>query len=274
MPETLFDVSKLGASDDWKPKSRTDHERMLKGLRQSEWYDSRLRDMSFHLCDIHSDRPLADILQSYAQCLKDNPLQFLDRHILRLELRQLARENNNDLKDLAGEHFPGNYDYEHRRQCPYRNKKYLEQDKALPLKYQNAAAGYILNSIGNHALFQRSSWDLKKELLSHNNLPNDPNILSNVSLYDFLPNQFLIGRIWAIRSLSDQMIDAPSNFQTSIYSFEALMREARYQFRHPQPYSSEIIYINLHTQEYTQYIQDSTESFLFALNNHLSSMAA
>ena len=65
------------------------------------------------------------------------------------------------------------------------------------------------------------------------------------------------------------MIDAPSNFQTSIYSFEA-----RYQFRHPQPYSSEIIYINLYTQEYTQYIQDSTEPFLFALNNHLSSMAA
>ena len=245
----------------------------VQALRSASWYQERLQAISFNLKDIRSHHELIDILQNYgrhcfAQQEQPDALK-LDQQILRLELRDLTIDCNKYLAHEVQSRFPGHYNYTHRRSCPDNQPAYLQQDKLHVLRYTDDVAIRIVNSVGVNALFHKSSHGVKYKIVKQSLETNQgcaSNKVHNLSLYDLLPNQFLISRIWMIRKLCDKLAEqSEMSLLQTIQYFEQLNRHARFTLCYPdhqQPnvdlYWPHYSYLMLHMTE-ASHIKEAAE---------------
>ena len=266
MTERLFNPAAFNPAFEAKSKRQIGREHPLKRLRQAEWYSTRLKMMDFRLRDIRPELPLAEILSTYAGQLENNSLAYIDRQILRLELSRLAHEKNKFLAHIVDTYLPGLRDYEHQSHCPYGDKKYLVLDKQAPLKIEQKRAIYIINSVGQRALFHQSATEVKREMLRCNGMEDANSDPKRFSSYDLLPNAFLIGRIWAVRSLDARLQSEPQTLKQAARGFESLGREVQHCLRRPAIYSTEISYHGIHVPEQVRHVPTFTEDFLLDLD--------
>ena len=265
MSETaaLFDSSALHEPS---RKRESNRRKRRETLRAADWYAGRLETLGFHAYDIRSDLPLEEILNAYADKLEGNPLAYLDRHILKLELSRLAHEKNHWLSGQMATCYPGPRSYTHQRRCPHNDPKYIGLDRLAPLKYEKEHPAKIIHSVGQSALFHKPSEQFKIEMLRLHDMSEDCD-LDGLSSYDFMPNQFLIARIWAIRSLGVHLEWQPPPFETTVQLFEERLRQARRRLKHPKPFRSDTCHIALHSREMTGYVPKETEEQLLAFDN-------
>ena len=203
------------------------------------------------------------VLSAYGRCLEESPESALTNDVLRLALRQTVKDQNKRLAHDICQYFPDKYDYDHKRACPYKKPAYLNKDGAMPLKYEDASAIRIINSVGAQALFQASPNKIKIEILKQNSERYNINAdqINNLSIYALLPNQFLIGRIWAVRKLCNQLEGNSYNaLLHSIKTFEVLNRMIRYDLIDLKPFYQHTGYYHLHFSRYTQPIGEVAES--------------
>ncbi|MYB40061.1 hypothetical protein F4X86_02060 [Candidatus Saccharibacteria bacterium] len=267
----LAKVVPLGAAavaetrpDPFEPPGPTRRER-LDRLRQSAAYRRRLKaikaefdfdqlESGMGLCD--RDIPAPDLkrlnqwLEAHGSYLdqlagRDGNLYQVDKAILRTELRRLVTQMNSDFSDRIGALFPGSRDLEIERPSRLRQrprKGGYRLPRGRMRVYENKPTIVILNSVGCNALLGASSYEVRCELLQKNineDRPADRRSLSlgragSTSLYDLLPGQFLLARIWAVRSLCDfidlrQVSDSPRqlDFLGVADCFQNLNLEAR-----------------------------------------------
>ena len=268
--ERLFDPSAL-----YDPARRHDSDRgrQLEELRTADWYANRLRSMRFRLYDIRPELPLAEILNAYADELESNPLAYLDRHILRLELNWLVHDKNKQLSGLVNTYYPGLRSYAHQRRCPYNDPKYIAVFRGAQQEYKDQPAPKIIHSVGQSALFHIPSDQFKREMLRQNDMSADRN-LDSISSYDFMPNQFLIARLWALRSVIDRLEQRLPPFEEAVQLFEERLRLARYQLKHPEPFRRDTCHSALHLLDLTTYVPTSTEGVLLAFGEIFRSQQA
>ena len=259
-----------------KPAFPPGHNRRLRELRGSIWYEQQLRELGFQPKDIRSDKNFAAVLYAYGRCLEESPESDLTNDILRFALRQTVKDQNKRLAHDICQYFTDKYDYDHKRACPYKKRAYLNKDGAMPLKYKNASAIRIINSVGAQALFQASPNKIKIEILKQNSGCYSINAdqVNNLSIYALLPNQFLIGRIWAVRKLCSQLEGSSYNaLLHSIKTFEALNRTIRYDLIDHKPFYQHTGYYHLHFSQYTQPIGKVAESLFSVWQDEQSACA-
>ena len=246
-----------------KPAFPPGHNRRLRELHSSIWYEQQLRELGFQPKDILPDKRFMEVLSAYGRCLEESPDSNLTNDILRLALRQTVKDQNKRLAHEVCKYFPDRYDYNHKRACPYKKIAYLNKDGAMSLKYENVSAIRIINSVGGQALFQASSNKTKIEILKQNSEHHNINInqINNLSIYKLLPNQFLIGRIWAVRKLCSQLESNSHNVLLhNIKTFEALNRTIRHDLIDLKPFYQHTAYYHLHFSQYTQSIDEVAEN--------------
>ena len=71
-----------------------------------------------------------------------------------------------------------------------------------------------INSVGIYTLFKRSYLQLRKQI-TRQNTNEEPNVeaSSNFQFHDYLPGQFLIGRIWCLKNLYKFLENTQSLFE-------------------------------------------------------------
>ena len=212
------------------------HEGRIERLRQSACYQEHLRLLEFQTVDVDPDRELGDILMFYGGCLAKSRTPARDRRILKLELRQLVGWHYNLLHYEINEKFQDFYCYEHFRNDPYATveaKSSLAwRDAVSPLYYSERPARLIVDSIIVDALFGLASNQLKRVILQQNKSNHQPvykskRELNNLDLNDYLPNEFLVGRIWMLQRLLRQL-ESCGELKKVIGYCEALGYEVRH----------------------------------------------
>ena len=114
-------------------------------LRQSAWYLERLKGLKFNAKSIRADFDFSDVLLDYSEFLDHATTGVLDKSLLRCELRQVLKNYYKVLAQQAQQYFPGRSDnYEHHRNCPQKDSRYLEKNDSGPLVFKNAPAIQIL----------------------------------------------------------------------------------------------------------------------------------
>ena len=193
--------------------------------------------MEFQIKDIRPDAEILDLLTSYGQHLNKTSTPDRDKHILRLELHLKTIRQNRHLDYELYQHFPHSYYYEH----------VLSQADGN-LTFHKANIKHIVNSVGNHALFGEEYSRLRKEIIPSRNTHKKPTVkvISNLQFYDYLPAQFLIGRIWCIENLCAALEDIQSLDKQFASAFEYLNYEVSYPLRHLPLWSPNRDYSALH----------------------------
>ena len=172
----------------------------------------------------------------YGDCLAETRTPARDRRILRLELRQFVSWHYNFLHHEVNERFQGSYHYEHYRNDPYataeEKTRLAWRDEIKPLHYFDRPARLIIDSIIVDALFGVSSNQLKRAILQQNGRSNRPIYksrceLNALDLNDYLPNEFLIGRLWMLQRLLRQL-ESCDELKEAIGRCEALGYEVRH----------------------------------------------
>ena len=203
-----------------KPRRALSHNRLMELIRESGWYQNHLNLIDFNLKNLNRNKSFEEVLESYGACMENSPSPETDRNILRIELRRITVEENKRLAGIITERFPGVYYYEH--------------NQAQDSVYEDVSAIAIVNSIGVNSLFGRSSQALITEMIRQNTEQTtyqknkDVKGIQNLGLYDFLPNQFLISRIWAIKELLNNLYEHPDwGLSETVESFEAINKQTR-----------------------------------------------
>ena len=171
-------------------------EQKIEILRQADWYQEALRGIEFQIKDIlHPNTEILDLLTSYGQHLYKTDTPDRDRCILRLELRLEIIEQNKRFAHKLNQYFPGLYDHKLPR-------LYNHNRKLNPLIYEAEKMTYIVNSVGMNALFNERHDQLMRQIII-NNIHKEPTEkeMNNFRFHDYLPGQFLIGRIWCAKNL-------------------------------------------------------------------------
>lgn len=246
-----------------KPKL-TREEKVLKA-RQTYWYKEHLSRMNFSVKDVRLAKSLDNLLKAYDYHLNNTSTYELDKNILRLELRELVRDQNKRLSHYLEQYIPSFYNYTHRYLCPDEALRHLNVNNKDALEFKEAKAVQIFNSIGNQALFKKVSNKVKIEILKQNQKSQAVNIKKAhyMSLYDFLPNQFLIARSWVVKSFCDQLEESSNkDFEYNLRLFEHLNSQARHALIHPSSSLVNTSYTDLFIAEKTQPIKKAQEYFL------------
>ena len=230
------------------------HQERKRRLYDSLWYTKQLERLNFQPWQIMPSRLFADILHTYGSQMQASANPDFDRNLLRLALCQTVKEQNKGLADDVCERFPSKQNYQHHPLHSPQSKNYNLEDSKQLLKYEDAPAIRILNALGARALFRSSSPELIFKLLKQNNNKSYINVnqVRRAKLYELLPNQFLIGRIWAVKSLRDQIEHHPDNDLSQVArQFELLNQAVRYDLIQPNSYYRYSAYSHIHIQEYT-----------------------
>ena len=212
------------------------HEGRIERLRRSDCYQEHLCSMEFRTVNVDPDRELGEILAFYGDCLVASRTPARDRRILKLELRQLVGWHYNLLHYEINEKFQGSYCCEHFRNDPYASveeqKSLAWRDEIRPLSYSEQPARLIIDSIIVDALFGLASNQLKRVILQQNSRNHRPvykswRELNALDLNDYLPNEFLAGRLWILQKLLRQLRSC-GELEEVISCCEVLGYEARH----------------------------------------------
>ncbi len=252
----------------------------MENLRQGDWYLKRLQDIDFNFDDIGPDKPLPDLIDLYGSHLErlaGSSFYEVDKNILRVELHEIVKEENNNLAREVCKRFPGQHNYKHKRHSAYENRDSARLDKEDPLDFNNDKAIYIVNLVGGNALFKKSSYKKKIDIFKDRSKPNQGvNLerIKNFSIYNVLPGHFLLARIWCARSLC-RFLETSSNLslKETVEYFEALNNDARDALKHPKKYHVDSAYICLHISEHTRPIKKDSEAFLLRHDQKLREYA-
>lgn len=241
-------------------------------LRQSSWYPERLKSLRFNAKDIRADLNFGDVLLNYSEFLSHSSTDSLDKSLLRCELRQVLRNYYKILAQQAQQYFPRRIDYyEHRRNCPQQEQRYLDRNESAPLVFENAPAIQVLNGVANEALFNSRT----KKFAENVGQYCRQNSLSHLNTYDFLPTSFLIGRIWAVKKVYHHWLDGcHHSLRESIDLIELANRQVYNELHHPPSGNfSECSYYQLYCS-LSCIIEDERRLRQHDLNQKARSMAA
>ena len=281
MPETLFDFLNRENDDHYQLADESaleekvstpeiagrvpgGRERAVDLLQHAGWYVERLAAMPFSVEELavsvrNPDNriPLEDLLASYGRHLaavEGSPLYDLDRDILRLEMRRLTRAANRRLSEEVTYRLPGPHDYRHERFCPYGRQEddyaYAGLDYVKPLSYKDQQAIVIINAVGCQALFERSSAETVAEIfkrsLQSSGERRSREEMEGAGLYDVLPVQHLIARIWSVNGLRRFMTRSEGvDIGTAAKHFEDLNRHARRALKRPEVCRADLLHVSM-----------------------------
>ena len=261
-----------------KSSQRSEHsayDRRIECLRRDDCYQKHLQAMDFQPVNVDLNSELHQILPLYRESSTKGRTQARDRRILKLELRLLVGSHYGSLHDEINEKFPGSYNYEHLRKDPYatteEESRLIWRDEVSPLNYRQNPARLIVDSIMVDALFGLPANRIKRGILqnnfqsksrSHRPLYISRPELNRLDLNDYLPNEFLIGRLWMLQRLLYKLEHTDQDFERVIRSCEALGYEVRYCLEDLSYSDGKTAYNRLNQPLYTQPLREETEKLL------------